>query len=661
MALKILEFFLVSVNSLLGALFLLYSPDFGGHVGIWSILSYFGISFVLAVWRPRIWLLGILLVLPLSTDFYRHFSIYTNSHFIFDSILTTFLVLGSWFGIKANRILELGQGPLFYLKTKQLDSTRSDLSSRHAVFVLLFFVTYGLAIWRAVDINLFSSATGLSLKGLLLHIGNATRLTPTSDLYFLRELQALASAGLLGILMVDTARHIQIRFSAIATAMLLSGFIIAIVGIASKYFHFGFYQVGQTRGINSIFPDIHSFASYALMIVILGFTRIRGAIAKRQMARGASSLICTIVCGYAVYLSGSRFTLFVFALLSVIGLLLIGMDLIRSRKGRLVGIAVILVGLISGGTQIDFSGPSENSRYHFKSIYNGLSSLDYPTINRTLSWRPEVFNAAIRLAQLYPAFGVGAANFYRYGGEFDLGQSRYLTSSNGENAHNYFLQVVSERGIIGLLAFLALILLVLCKKEYRFARDRYTVSIVMYSLLLGNLFGHTLLIWYFQVLFWLLVFWSGTLECKNVDNSQESTNAIRVFGIAVASIIAIFAADTVWKSHSAIGYGRFCYKESYWPEDSAASGMLSYKGIVENRIEKVKAIEPLHRDLLVSLQRPEENLRSKRGETSLIELDSTWKPLPSLSVNGKAYLSRCYVPMNFGENLDQRRLGFRFQ
>jgi hypothetical protein len=122
-----------------------------------------------------------------------------------------------------------------------------------------------------------------------------------------------------------------------------------------------------------------------------------------------------------------------------------------------------------------------------------LGIADFYTFNYKLSYRPEVYRAGLFLFMLLPFFGLGQAEFYRQSANFDLTQSFFLSiQQNGENAHNYFLQILVENGLIGFVAFLILVLYPIFKMRDK--RALIPAAVAVLAVFAGNLFSHSMLV-----------------------------------------------------------------------------------------------------------------------------------------------------------------------
>lgn len=107
----------------------------------------------------------------------------------------------------------------------------------------------------------------------------------------------------------------------------------------------------------------------------------------------------------------------------------LGLIIFLSLQGRLKKMAVILFcGLLAAGTLVFFIR-SASEKDHMRPLFSALMRLDY--------WK-----GAFDMIAAHPFVGVGLGNF-------NLNQTRY--------AHNSYLQIWAEMGILGIISFLWLI------------------------------------------------------------------------------------------------------------------------------------------------------------------------------------------------------------
>ena len=125
--------------------------------------------------------------------------------------------------------------------------------------------------------------------------------------------------------------------------------------------------------------------------------------------------------------------------------------------------------------------------------FQALNLPDLFAINLKLSYRPEVYLAAIRMAMLFPFAGLGQAEFFRQSANHDLTNSYFLSiQQNGENAHNYFLQTLVENGLLGFMAFICLITYPIVKTANK--RMLIPALVALVAMMGGNLFSHSMLV-----------------------------------------------------------------------------------------------------------------------------------------------------------------------
>jgi O-antigen ligase len=82
------------------------------------------------------------------------------------------------------------------------------------------------------------------------------------------------------------------------------------------------------------------------------------------------------------------------------------------------------------------------------SVCGNVSSANFSTVERVAHWV-----AGLRMFQAHPLLGVGAGNY-------DAVYARYACTDWPDSlghAHNYYINAAAETGILGLLAFLALV------------------------------------------------------------------------------------------------------------------------------------------------------------------------------------------------------------
>jgi hypothetical protein len=164
----------------------------------------------------------------------------------------------------------------------------------------------------------------------------------------------------------------------------------------------------------------------------------------------------------------------------------------------------------------------------------------------SMSGRYEMAKAALRITGTAPAFGVGLGRFYDLSSHY-IGPTLAKTIPR-ENAHNNFLQVLAELGIVGLAAFLAA-LWTSGRVVGRALRARPREGLLPWAaagfgaFVLTWLTGHPLLVFEVSCVFWLAL--GATVALATAGQAQVPEEAGRARGrswLAWAAALAIVAS-----------------------------------------------------------------------------------------------------------------------
>jgi O-Antigen ligase len=161
-------------------------------------------------------------------------------------------------------------------------------------------------------------------------------------------------------------------------------------------------------------------------------------------------------------------------------------------------------------------------------------------VSGVLFMRYEMVRVSLSMLQTAPVFGVGIGTFYERSAEF-IRAPEVLLYYSRENAHNNFLQVLSETGVVGAVAFLW----VLVEAALRLVRglrtdpsDMVQRGIVagIAAFLLTTLTGHPLLVPELAYPFWIAL----GLGCAVTGPAHASTGALSrsAWFIAIALLVA---------------------------------------------------------------------------------------------------------------------------
>ena len=232
--------------------------------------------------------------------------------------------------------------------------------------------------------------------------------------------------------------------------------------------------------------DVNAAGSYLAMILMMAVARARAGGRWNVAAIGMGVLLSA-----ALWLSGSR-TAMVAAVVSVIALAAWRRmrHEVTSRwipQAIAAALAIILV-LVALG--FDPRPPASRS------------------VSNTMSTRAQFVETSLRMLATRPIFGVGIGQYYSLSGRF-MPQGIYWFYFH-ENAHNNFLQIAAELGVIGLALFVWLLGVILWRAWRARARspagsDLEGVFFGLVAFMATWLAGHPLLVPEVAYPFWIVL------------------------------------------------------------------------------------------------------------------------------------------------------------
>jgi O-antigen ligase len=249
-----------------------------------------------------------------------------------------------------------------------------------------------------------------------------------------------------------------IIFTAVRTPIQAIGFIAAFVAGASIDALYGLLfaapSAGSTARLSSSISDPNELAAILVAALVLSLG-LAAALRHLPLARPAA-LGAAALCAAGIFLTGSRGGLIALAV-ALAAFIVVG----ARWRGRLLVVAVI-VAVAGVGYYNNVASPE--LRAHVSSVGSGAGRLD-------------LWQVGWRMVEANPVEGVGAGNFrvssvhyLLQPGAIDRGQ---FIVGTPKAAHNTYLQIWSELGIIGLALFLLVVALCLyCtfKAVHAFAR-----------------------------------------------------------------------------------------------------------------------------------------------------------------------------------------------
>ncbi len=349
--------------------------------------------------------------------------------------------------------------------------------------LLLFHAWVALSAMVAVGRNLWQSASELSLRGLAYNVWLTRGIMWHDDYYPLQD-SFFYSVALVMLFATWTLLH---KYG----DWLLKRLIGVVLAGAVTNVTFGLWQMATNKGwwgqlpfyMNAFWQDLHSFGVFMAGSLILGY----GVLATRPTTPMVKATVGLAMLAAAVglYLSGSRSTL----LLAVA--LLIGWAIWVTPKLRGWQRAIPALAMIAALGAIHLALDHGYRGISYASLNERLAIMDLKSLNELLSYRPEVWAAALRMYGAFPLFGLGQGAFYRLSANPAFSGSELLVELGGDGVHNYPFRILVELGPVGfgLLVLSAVPFLMLGRQNFKFVSFYALVGLAV-----GNLYTNALLV-----------------------------------------------------------------------------------------------------------------------------------------------------------------------
>jgi O-antigen ligase len=269
--------------------------------------------------------------------------------------------------------------------------------------------------------------------------------------------------------------------------------------------------------VNIHFADVNAAGSLFAMATPF-------AVALLRTSRAWMAWVAVVVlCLAAAWLAGSRVGLAAL-MLAVMGGFVWDAKLLHSRRRAIAAGVLIVVGLATAMTLL----------WRFPRAQANIDP------GSAVQIRLEMFTRAARMVEDHPAFGVGVGRFFAQ-------SARYASpdSFGPENAHNDVLQVVAERGILGLAAFLWLLAAAARPALRPHPGLRPLAAWTMTGLgayLVSGIGGHPLIVFESAIPFWIVL---GMVSQLGGDGRAPGRRAWRVAWV----LAAVALASIPWRVH----------------------------------------------------------------------------------------------------------------
>lgn len=560
------------------------------------------------------------------------------------------------------------------------------------VGLVLLMITLSVAL--AILRNLFLSATSSSFKGLIYNLIHFRPMDWHADYLPLGNWVAYGVAGALIILLIFRLQEIkpENRQAWIFRPLMLGLFLSAAIGLiqastglglseaqlAFRKDSFGYAAMGMQ-------PDLHAFAAHML----LGVVGLWGYFftCKSKFEKYVIVLVF-LTCSIALIASKSRASLFI----AVVALAITALVLIyRHSKKYFAIVIVVMLGVMaliiyaakeSQGLAIPGLGWIGELVAQMQS--RRLDSLS--DLGGIMGSRFEIWSAVANMFSAYPFMGVGEGEFYKLSSNISFARSEFLQLNRGENAHNYFLQVLAENGLIGIAVFVIAFLV-----PYRACSHKKILLpalIGLLSLFLGNIFAHSFLVrenlLLASALLALLYLCSGDVlsrQASSMGSTRKWGAPTKILISVISAICLLGAIREVYFSFGQMPFkaGDDCYvRDLPLYQDGWTSGAWEKRipnGTSAIEISILPSRPRLNKEPL-SARLEILSWEAGKGKVPVNVMSYQWQAnelsnlkldLPKQYYNSpnvmtvRLELSSCYTPRDLGLNTDSRRLGVKIE
>lgn len=586
--------------------------------------------------------------------------------------------------------LKILRGMLFGFKNsqeKQVLNSQWTLTLVWPIGLVLLVICLSAAL--AIARNLYLSATSTSVKGVLFNLMHFRPLDWRADYLPMGNWVAYAIAAALIAIAINVLKQLSPEkrnawvFRPLMVGLGISalvGLLQAATGLGLPEAQLGFRKDAFGYAAMGLQPDLHAYAAHML----LGVVGLWGyfLVCKSRLEKTLVGLIF-LLCFAALVASKSRASL----MIAIIALVIFGAiySYHQGKKYFFIALGIVLAAVLCIIIGIKMSQSIANQSTAIASLgwigelisqmhQRRLSNLS--DLGGMMGSRFEIWSAVGNMFSAYPLLGVGEGEFYRLSSNISFAKSEFLQLNHGENAHNYFLQVLAENGLIGILVFVLAFVV-----PYRACNNNHFVLptvIGIVSLFLGNVFAHSFLVRENLLLGAALL---GLLYVFASDFTKTASHALtKRMNYLIRILILVLFGGMI--SEVYFSFGRLPFKAG---ADCFVKELPLYKdgwtsGAWEERLPKgAKAI-----DLQIIPNRT--NLTQKpltasfeilswevgKGKVPVATVTREWRSNESVTlhldlppqyyqskdvITTRLQLSSCYTPRNLGINTDGRRLG----
>ena len=633
-------------------------------------------GFIVTSINLRLGILGCLFALPVLPDLTWQI----QQYFGYGRILATHaagldLLAGLFFGAIVN-----------HFRHRRLKDFSLSLPWQAGLVMAMITSSVMLAIAR----NLYQTSSPFYVQSLIYNLMHFRSIGWHDDYRPIADWLAYASAFSLIAVLAPALKSFPDRNEVVFKPLIAGLVVAALVGFRQSVFGMGLSVVQLNFRLDQFGfmalgfqPDIHAFGAQMLIgaVGLFGYMYYT----KNISSRLALLLLVIPLCWVGLFLSKSKASL---GLAIVLLILMAAFWFFRHSKYTTRIIICLSALLMVGG----FSGWLFTNELDaiLTPLMHRIGINDWAALNVKLSYRPEVYMAAFQMFGLFPLLGLGQSEFYHQSANASLTNSYFLSvEQNGENAHNYFLQVLVENGLLGFLLFALLVSYPLWRITNK--KTLIPAVVALGAIFAGNIFSHSMLVrenlFTAASVIALMYGWLAAENASIAAPTHLTTNAYkktfyvyrdklyqpRILFVCTLSL-SILVLHEVYQSFRQQPFlsDIQCMKERPASKDGWTSGYYRIldvpagsQGLKLNltttQPDVVKRPLPATLGIFFNerLLFKKDFVLNKTGPQSL-ELDfPDGRSATPDDYQIELFVKRCFVPRNYGMNGDGRRLGLQ--
>ena len=233
---------------------------------------------------------------------------------------------------------------------------------------------------------------------------------------------------------------------------------------------------------------------------------------------------------------------------------LVAVDLTASRTGEAVVVLVLVFGIVSALTWRWRPGPRRAALVGMLAIVlvGGLARTWMLREDPGARFRRQFYSTSLRMIEARPMTGIGVGRYYDDSMLYLPAETSWTYAF--QNAHNYFLQVAAESGLVGLALLLALVGVIIWRSGraiLRSPRDMRLLGCTLgaAAMLMTWLTGHPMLLPEIALPFWmvlgLVAALSGSVLIGTGEISRRPETRPRGMLVAAVAIVVVTALSMI--------------------------------------------------------------------------------------------------------------------